>query len=441
VSIPSGNPVLIEVANWVMPDVVNVVNERLLSPFLIPALQFRSLTVSMPVPVVRDGFLLAYSALGWEQPDAPGSGDWPAGTLFAGVDSAVLAAAANMVLPQGTSSGFSLDAGPVHLSGNVGVEVPRFTLDSVRVNDDGSLTVQASCNARAQLGMRTDLLPFLPTFYFGPNATATVTVTARAAVVNGEVRMTLIDPPVPSFTFDLGSIPWWAVAIEAPLRPALASLAARLAGEVLRNFSFSVYTIPTFSVSLGGSSYDIRLLQATPSGCPSPQGRLLQVQARVSFTNPSAPSSIRFPSPTTIRCHDGKFLTAVDGGGLGGHNTPIETDRTRVREWETFTVETINAEAGKFALRAYNGDYVCAANGGGIGGPNDASCPVHTDATGIGVWDQFTMLMLPGGKFAIRTLNGHYLAATNGGGMTGGPVDTDRKAAREWETFTAVRVP
>ena len=29
-------------------------------------------------------------------------------------------------------------------------------------------------------------------------------------------------------------------------------------------------------------------------------------------------------------------------------------------------------------------------NGGGIGGPNDASCPLHTDAKWTGIWEELT---------------------------------------------------
>jgi hypothetical protein len=448
-SVPGGVQGLVDVANAVLPLLLDYVNENILSPFQIPALQYKSLTVSMPVPVVQDGFLLAVSALGSAQPDAPGQATWPGGTLFVGVDPAVLVAAANTVLPVGPSTGFNWDI----ISGSASATVQQLGAGAVTVNDDGSLTVQVVCNAEAQLTVET---PWpLPNFSFGPSATATVTATATAAVVNGELQVTIDSADPPSFDFSWGDIPGWVEWVVSPvldgLGDALGGVLVPMAADVLSNFTFNVYALPSFQVSLGGASYDIALAQANTSGCQGPQGELLLVDAQATFTevaspaSPTSPGSIQFAPVIAIQAVNGDYMVVVGNGGLGGGNVAIQTDRTVVGAWEQFTVETIDAQAGTFALQTCNGNYVTAVNGGGMGGPNDATCPVHTDAHDVFTWIELSMEPQPNGTYAIRTMNGHYLTAVNGGGYSDPqnlqPIETNRTVLGPWETFTAVPIP
>ena len=94
-----------------------------------------------------------------------------------------------------------------------------------------------------------------------------------------------------------------------------------------------------------------------------------------------------------------------------------------------------------FTLRTANGHYVTAVNGGGVGGPNDASSPVHTDASWVGPWEELTLNYDSTTKQAmIQTPNGCYLTAVNGGGFGGPnnvPIHTDATAVGPWEKFTA----
>jgi hypothetical protein len=81
-----------------------------------------------------------------------------------------------------------------------------------------------------------------------------------------------------------------------------------------------------------------------------------------------------------IRTADGHYLTMVNGGGLGGPNlgpsvAPLDTDSTKAGEWERFTIAWLNSSFTQFALLTMNGHYVTAVNGGGIGGPNDSHRP------------------------------------------------------------------
>jgi hypothetical protein len=99
-------------------------------------------------------------------------------------------------------------------------------------------------------------------------------------------------------------------------------------------------------------------------------------------------------------------------------------------------------DSGTFALKTVNGNYLTAVNGGGQGGPNDASCTVHTDASWVGPWELLTLNYdAMTGNATIQTANGRYLTAVNGGGIGGPnnvPFHTDATVVGPWEKFSAV---
>ena len=149
-----------------------------------------------------------------------------------------------------------------------------------------------------------------------------------------------------------------------------------------------------------------------------------------------------------IQTQNGHYLTAVNGGGLGGPNsgpgaTALHTDARKIGPWERFTVVWVNKAERKFALKTVKSTYVTAVNGGGIGGPNDGRSPVHTDATTIGPWEGFEITLLPGNHAVIRTSDGrHFLTAVNGGGFGGPndvPIHTDATKIGAWEVFSLER--
>jgi hypothetical protein len=94
-------------------------------------------------------------------------------------------------------------------------------------------------------------------------------------------------------------------------------------------------------------------------------------------------------------------------------------------------------EGGKWAIRTVNGRYLTAVNGGGVA----TADAIHTDATQVKGWEQFTLVPLGDGAYAIQTLNGRYLTAVNGGGVAGpDSIHTDAAQAQAWERFTLVPV-
>jgi hypothetical protein len=149
-----------------------------------------------------------------------------------------------------------------------------------------------------------------------------------------------------------------------------------------------------------------------------------------------------------IQTASGNYLTAADAGGLGGPDTgpaavALHTDATAAGPWETFTVVWLNSTYTQFALQTSGGEYVTAVNGGGVGGPNDSTSPVHTDATAIAEWETLTLHFLQNNQVTISVPNGRFLTAVNGGGISGptiAPIRTDAVRHGAWEAFTLVKL-
>jgi hypothetical protein len=137
------------------------------------------------------------------------------------------------------------------------------------------------------------------------------------------------------------------------------------------------------------------------------------------------------------------YVTVVDGGGLGAPSSGIsviQTNRREVGPWEKFTIVPIDPTLQSFALKTNNGHYITAVNGGGLGGPNDATSPIHTDAVHALSWESLILEQQTDGTYAIRTPSGYYITAINGGGI-GGPnnssciIHTDATQQGGWEVF------
>lgn len=149
-----------------------------------------------------------------------------------------------------------------------------------------------------------------------------------------------------------------------------------------------------------------------------------------------------------IQTATGNYLTAVNGGGLGGPDTgpsavALHTDATKAGPRETFTIVWLNSTYTQFALQTSDGHYVMAVNGGGVGGPNDSSAPIHTDAKTIGIWETLTFNFLPNNQLTIQVPKGQFLSAVNGGGIIGpaaSPIHTDATRLAQGETFALVKL-
>jgi hypothetical protein len=152
-----------------------------------------------------------------------------------------------------------------------------------------------------------------------------------------------------------------------------------------------------------------------------------------------------------IQTNNHHYLTAVNGGGLetvtsGWPPAVLNSNATKRGPDETFTWVWVEAQdnfsRGSFALQTANGNYVTAVNGGGVGGSNEGSSPFHTDATHYSTWEHFVIVPVDEKllNIALQTASGNYVTAVNGGGI-GGPnespsvLHTDAISVRAWEIF------
>lgn len=84
-------------------------------------------------------------------------------------------------------------------------------------------------------------------------------------------------------------------------------------------------------------------------------------------------------------------------------------------------------------IQTINGNYLTAVNGGGVGGPNTGplSAAIHTDATSIGPWETFTCVRVaPPNRFAFRTGSGTYLTRQSEAAASAGPMKIPGRSIR-----------
>jgi hypothetical protein len=149
-----------------------------------------------------------------------------------------------------------------------------------------------------------------------------------------------------------------------------------------------------------------------------------------------------------IQTQNGHLLTAAKGGGLGVPNLAADgvalcTGADAVGPFEEFTIVWVDQPNGIFALKTYDGHFVTAVDGGGVDGPDDERSPVHTDAEASGVWEQFTIAVLADdAHVSIQTSDlKHFLSAVKGGGVRGGgdqAIRTDATTLGPAETFKLI---
>lgn len=171
---------------------------------------------------------------------------------------------------------------------------------------------------------------------------------------------------------------------------------------------------------------------ATPSaGAPSDL-----IQSRLgSGLPPRALPDLGNVGRVALRTINGHFVTALGGGGgpkepnCNPGSVALHEDATRIGPWEIFKLVLLGSSAGaphRYAFQTSNGmNYVSAVDGGGIGGSAAApSSQLLTNATHIGPNEAFRIIAVgvaASNRVAIQTPDGkHYVSAANGGSC-GGP--------------------
>jgi hypothetical protein len=79
------------------------------------------------------------------------------------------------------------------------------------------------------------------------------------------------------------------------------------------------------------------------------------------------------------------------------------------------------------ALRTYNGQYICAENGGGR--------ELVANRNWIAEWETFEIIRHDSNKISLKAYNGQYVCAENDGGYN---VVVNRNAIGIWEIFELI---
>jgi hypothetical protein len=146
--------------------------------------------------------------------------------------------------------------------------------------------------------------------------------------------------------------------------------------------------------------------------------------------NSAALADSTAPLTCTIQTYNGRYLTAVGGGGR--ITDVIHSDATRASTWETFRL--IDSNSGtpnvRYGIQTSRGYYLTAVNGGGR-----ITDVIHSDATAIRDWEKFEFISIGGGWYSIKTIRGNYLTAVGGGGRITDVLHTDATRVGNWEKF------
>jgi hypothetical protein len=138
------------------------------------------------------------------------------------------------------------------------------------------------------------------------------------------------------------------------------------------------------------------------------------------------------------------YLSAIHGGGETLH--PFRTDATEVRQWEMFQLVRVGRELGSglsyFIVPKSSGVYLSALNGGGE--TKNAILPAHLYVPPLApqqpLWNAvFRLEKQPNNTYALRTSNGNYVTADQGGGREASAdrdtLQTNRTQPQAWEQF------
>ena len=136
------------------------------------------------------------------------------------------------------------------------------------------------------------------------------------------------------------------------------------------------------------------------------------------------------PLSCSIQTNNGRYLTAVGGGGRV--TDVLHTDATRVNAWEKFILEDSGDGSSpiRYGIKTMTGNYLTAVGGGGR-----ITDVIHSNATQLQAWEKFQLHSLGGGVYGIQTITGNWLTAVGGGGRTSDVIHSDATQLLAWEKF------
>ncbi len=135
------------------------------------------------------------------------------------------------------------------------------------------------------------------------------------------------------------------------------------------------------------------------------------------------------PLNCAIKTYNGRYLTAVGGGGR--IIDVIRSYTTVIGNYERFVlVDTGDGSLVPYGFRTYNGNYLSVQGGGGR-----ITDVIRSNVTWIREWERLGLVSQGNGWYAIRTYNGNYLTAVGGGGRTTDVIHSDATRIGTWEMF------
>jgi hypothetical protein len=134
------------------------------------------------------------------------------------------------------------------------------------------------------------------------------------------------------------------------------------------------------------------------------------------------------PLPCYIKTYNGRYLTAVGGGGRT--TDVLHTDATWARAWERFVLIDLGDGSSRYGIKTNTGHFLSAINGGGR-----ITDVIHSNRTQLLDWEKFRLVSVGNGWYAIQTFNGYYLTAVNGGGRITDVIHSDATRVGTWEMF------
>lgn len=99
----------------------------------------------------------------------------------------------------------------------------------------------------------------------------------------------------------------------------------------------------------------------------------------------------------------------------------------------SFLILISSTASAMYALQTINGNYLTAVNGGGL--TTDA---IRSNATTITGNEKFNLIPQSGNWYALQTSNGNYLTAVGGGGQAANAIRSDATAITKFEMFSLI---
>ncbi|MEX1365255.1 MAG: hypothetical protein AB1Z98_19160 [Nannocystaceae bacterium] len=222
------------------------------------------------------------------------------------------------------------------------------------------------------------------------------------------------------------SLTWWQATLYAI--GGLATIIAALATDGVAFAAGVVILLTSFAWLVTDSLHAISACSLETQQAP-PEGNT---------TSPS-PNPLPYLPQIVLMTAKGNFVKVVNNGGIENDDSgAFSSNRTVAKGYETYTVEVIDQDMHTFAIKTHDGKYVTAVDGGGQAGTGDTQWALTTDATAIGTEEVLVLAMQEDDSYALMTSDGYYITANHGGGQSypGDPMRTNAKSIGPYETFS-----